>query len=136
MMDDEGLVVGLEHIPELFLKGTENISKMHQDLIKQGKIILKEGDGRKGMEEYSPFDCIHVGAACEKVPKPLIDQLKPGGRMMIPVGKYNQFIYLIDKDEKGNITSDVVLSVRFVPLTDKEKQLAKAESNIYGFWDL
>jgi protein-L-isoaspartate(D-aspartate) O-methyltransferase len=136
MMDDQGTVVGIEHIPELYKKGVENISKSHQKLIDGGKIILKEGDGRKGVEEFSPYNCIHVGAASEKVPKALVDQLKPGGRMMIPIGKYYQFIYLIDKDEEGKITKEPVLTVRYVPLTDKEMQLARAETNINGFYDL
>lgn len=134
MMDDKGIVVGIEHIGQLYQRGLENLSKSHSDLIKEGKIILKEGDGRKGCPEYGPFNCIHVGAAAEKIPKDLIDQLAPGGRMMIPVGKYYQYIYLIDKDLEGNISKDAVSSVRFVPLTDKEKQLANAESNIFGFY--
>ena len=134
MMEDKGTVVGIEHIGELYKKGIENISKSHSDLIKEGKIILKEGDGRKGFSEYAPYNCIHVGAAAESVPKDLVDQLAPGGRMMIPVGKYYQYIYLIDKDANGNITKDAVSSVRFVPLTDKEKQLANSDSNIFGLY--
>lgn len=133
MMDDKGTVVGIEHIPELYQKGIDNISKSHSNLIKEGRIVLKEGDGRKGSIEHAPFNCIHVGAAAENVPKDLIEQLAPGGRMMIPVGKYYQYIYLIDKDMNGKVTKDAVSSVRFVPLTDKEKQLANAESNIFGF---
>jgi protein-L-isoaspartate(D-aspartate) O-methyltransferase len=136
MMEDQGIVVGVEHIPELYKKGFENLSKSYSNLLKEGKIILKEADGRLGSEENAPYDCIHVGAACEKVPKSLVDQLKPGGRIMIPVGKYYQFIWLVDKDEKGNLTKDAVLSVRYIPLTDKEKQLAKSETNVFGFWDL
>ncbi len=133
MMNDEGTVVGIEHISELYKKGVENVSKSHKKLIEEGKIILKEGDGRLGYKENSPYNCIHVGAASEQVPKDLIDQLQPGGRLVIPVGKYYQFIYLIDKDLNGNVTKDAVLTVRYVPLTDKEKQLANANSNIFGF---
>jgi protein-L-isoaspartate(D-aspartate) O-methyltransferase len=136
MMEDKGTVVGIEHIPELYKKGVENVSKSHKNLVDEGKIILKEGDGREGVIDYAPYNCIHVGAASEKVPKALVDQLKPGGRLMIPVGKYYQFIYLIDKDEEGKITKEPVLTVRFVPLTDKEMQLARAETNIYGFYEL
>jgi len=135
MMDDQGIVVGVDHIPDLHKRSVENVSKNHKNLIDEAKLFLKEGDGRKGCEEYSPFDCIHVGAASERVPKALVDQLKPGGRLMIPVGKYDQYIYLIDKDEKGNVSKEPVLTVRFVPLTDKEKQLANQRTNIYGFWD-
>jgi protein-L-isoaspartate(D-aspartate) O-methyltransferase len=136
MMDDEGTVLGIEHIPDLYKKGIENVSKSNKKLLEDGKIILKEGDGREGVTDYAPYNCIHVGAASEKVPKALVDQLKPGGRLMIPVGKYNQFIYLIDKDAEGKITKEAVLTVRFVPLTDKEMQLARSETNIYGFYEL
>jgi protein-L-isoaspartate(D-aspartate) O-methyltransferase len=62
MMDDLGTVVGIEHIPELYIKGLKNIGKSNQSLIDLKKIILLEGDGRKGAEEYGPYDCIHVGA--------------------------------------------------------------------------
>lgn len=132
-MDEDGIVVGVEHIPELYKKGIENVSRSHSNLINQNKIILKEGDGRKGCEEYAPYDAIHVGAASERVPRALVDQLKPGGRLMIPIGKIDQYIYLIDKDLQGKIKSEPVLTVRYVPLTDKEKQLAASETNIFGF---
>jgi protein-L-isoaspartate(D-aspartate) O-methyltransferase len=132
MMDDQGLVIGVEHISELYTKGKENISKSHLNLINEGKIILKESDGRLGYEEFAPYDAIHVGAATEKVPKALLDQLKPGGRLMIPVGELFQYIYLIDKDMNGNIKKEPMLSVRYVPLTDKEKQLAHPDTNIFG----
>jgi protein-L-isoaspartate(D-aspartate) O-methyltransferase len=134
MMEDQGTVVGIEHIPELYKKGIDNISKSHSNIIKEGKIILKEGDGRKGFLELAPYNCIHVGAAADKVPKDLVEQLAPGGRMMIPVGKSYQFIYIIDKDINGNVTAEPTLSVRFIPLTDKEKQLANSEYNIFGYF--
>ena len=69
MMDDQGIVVGVEHIPDLHKRSVENVSKNHKNLIDESKLVLKEGDGRNGCEEYSPFDCIHVGAASERVPK-------------------------------------------------------------------
>jgi protein-L-isoaspartate(D-aspartate) O-methyltransferase len=62
MMNDEGLVVGIEHIPQLYKFGLENISKSHYELIKNKNIILVEGDGRKGYAAEAPYDCIHVGA--------------------------------------------------------------------------
>lgn len=125
MMDDEGLVVGIEHIPQLYELGVKNISKNHSNLIKDKKIILLESDGRLGALDYAPYNCIHVGAAAETIPEDLVKQLAPGGRMMIPVGKQNddQYIYLIDKDSNSNVTSQAVLGVRYVPLTSKEKQL-------------
>ena len=66
---------------------------------------------------------IHVGAAADKIPQDLIDQLDKGGRMFIPVGTWDQWIKVIDKDNQGNIKEKKVMGVRYVPLTDKEKQL-------------
>lgn len=123
MMNDQGLVVGIEHIKEISEKSIKNISKNHKNLLDENKIIIVNDDGIKGCSEYAFYDCIHVGAAAEKVPKALLDQLANGGRMVVPVGKYYQFIYVIDKDLKGNITSSPELTVRYVPLTSKEKQL-------------
>ena len=61
-MNDEGLVLGVEHITDLYNLGIYNISKSHSDLIKQNKIILLNQDGRQGEEYYKPYNCIHVGA--------------------------------------------------------------------------
>jgi protein-L-isoaspartate(D-aspartate) O-methyltransferase len=49
-------------------------------------MVVVEGDGRKGLLEHAPYDCIHVGAAAPEIPQALLDQLKNGGRMLIPVG--------------------------------------------------
>ena len=82
-------------------------------------VFVKVGDGYRGWPEAAPFDIILVTAAPEKVPPPLIDQLKPGGRMVIPVGAISdvQSLQLIQKDAAGRIESRNVLPVRFVPLT-------------------
>ena len=125
MINDTGVVVGVEHIDQLYNKSIENISKHHSNLLKEKKIILLNKDGRIGLKEYAPFKVIHVGAAAEKIPQALIDQLDKNGRMFIPVGgQYEgQWIYLVDKDEKGNISKQKLFSVSYVPLTDKESQL-------------
>ncbi len=62
MMNDQGLVIGIEHIPELYEKSIKNISKNHKNLLDEKKIVLVNGDGRKGYKEYAPYNCIHVGA--------------------------------------------------------------------------
>jgi protein-L-isoaspartate(D-aspartate) O-methyltransferase len=124
MMDDKGIVVGIEHIPELYEIGYKNISRSHSNLIEEQKIILLEGDGRLGCPEYGPFNCIHVGAAADKIPDAFVHQLAKGGRLVIPAGPPgNQYTYVIDKDMEGNITWANVLSVNYVPLTSKEMQL-------------
>jgi protein-L-isoaspartate(D-aspartate) O-methyltransferase len=77
------------------------------------------GDGYAGWPEQAPFDAMMVTAAAPEVPQPLIDQLKPGGRLVIPVGDPArlQTLYLITKDARGAVAKRKVLDVRFVPLT-------------------
>ena len=82
-------------------------------------ITLRTGDGYLGWPEHAPFDAIIVTAAADNIPPPLVDQLKPGGRMMIPVespGGFQELI-LVEKGENGSTTERSVLPVRFVPLT-------------------
>ncbi len=79
------------------------------------------GDGYYGWEEHGPYDGIIVTAAASHVPPPLLRQLKPGGRIVIPVGSrfLTQQLLLVEKDAEGKITTHQVLPVRFVPLTGK-----------------
>ncbi len=79
------------------------------------------GDGYYGWEQYAPFDGIVVTAAASHIPPPLIQQLKPGGRMVIPVGGRFQVqqLMLIEKDHKGKLKTRQILPVRFVPFTGK-----------------
>jgi protein-L-isoaspartate(D-aspartate) O-methyltransferase len=79
-------------------------------------VHIKAGDGYKGWPEEAPFDAIIVTCAPEKVPQPLIDQLKDGGRMVIPVGeRFAQQLYLLEK-KNGQLKESVTLPVRFVPM--------------------
>jgi protein-L-isoaspartate(D-aspartate) O-methyltransferase len=77
------------------------------------------GDGYYGVEDAAPFDAIVVTAAASQVPAPLIEQLKPGGRMVIPVGSSFalQHLMLVQKDAEGGIHTRQTLPVTFVPLT-------------------
>ena len=86
---------------------------------------MKNCDGRYGCKELGPYQLIHVGAAAEKVPKILVDQLDCGGRMFIPIGLNpdDQWIYVVDKDFNGKISIKKTISVCYVLLTSKEKQL-------------
>ena len=83
-----------------------------------GNIEVKIGDGYKGWPERAPFDGIVVTAAAPKVPQALVDQLKPGGRMVIPVGGSGeiQYLKLLEKRADGGVSEKRVLPVRFVPL--------------------
>jgi len=80
---------------------------------------VRHGDGYKGWPEHGPFDSIVVTAGASHIPQPLVDQLKPGGRMVIPVGAASmaQNLTLVEKDERGNAHTRTLLPVRFVPLT-------------------
>jgi len=86
-----------------------------------GNVVARTGDGYQGWTEHAPFDAITVTAAPREVPQPLIDQLKPGGRLVVPVGGQagGQSLLLIEKQPDGKITRRNILAVRFVPLTDK-----------------
>jgi protein-L-isoaspartate(D-aspartate) O-methyltransferase len=79
-------------------------------------VHVKVGDGYKGWPEEAPFDAIIVTCAPEKVPQPLVDQLKDGGRMVIPVGeRFAQQLYLLEK-KNGQLKESATLPVRFVPM--------------------
>ncbi len=82
---------------------------------------VRVGDGYYGWEEHAPFDAIVVTAAASHIPPPLIAQLKPGGRMMIPVGSrfLIQQLLLVEKGKTGKLTTHQILPVAFVPLTGK-----------------
>ena len=86
-------------------------------------VHIKVGDGYKGWPEEAPFDAIIVTCAPEKVPQPLVDQLKDGGRMVIPVGeRFAQQLFLLEK-KNGQLKESVTLPVRFVPmLREAEKK--------------
>lgn len=82
-------------------------------------VTVKVGDGYAGWPEHAPFDAIVVTAAPEQVPQPLLDQLKAGGRLVVPVGEQgaSQSLQVIEKDNTGKLTTVDVLPVMFVPFT-------------------
>jgi protein-L-isoaspartate(D-aspartate) O-methyltransferase len=86
-------------------------------------IAFRTGDGALGWPERAPFDAIMVTAAAPEVPTPLLEQLCPGGRMIIPVGWPHgiQKLVLIEKSQDGAMSRSVVLQVAFVPLTHPAK---------------
>lgn len=75
----------------------------HSSTLESGDIQIITGDGRKGYASAGPYDVIHVGAAAPKKPVELIEQLKNGGRMFVPVGTYSQDVWLYDKGEDGKV---------------------------------
>lgn len=79
------------------------------------------GDGYLGWPEAAPFDAIIVTAAPDHIPPALVDQLKPGGRLVIPVGTLSQELLVVRKAADGSTLNETIVPVRFVPLT-REKQ--------------
>jgi protein-L-isoaspartate(D-aspartate) O-methyltransferase len=69
------------------------------------------GDGYAGWPQHAPFDAIHVGAAAPAVPQALLEQLAPGGRLVIPVGKHSQELMQYDKDAGGHVKSKALYGV-------------------------
>ena len=82
-------------------------------------VHVKAGNGYEGWPEHAPYDRVMVTAAPEQVPQPLVDQLREGGLMAIPVGRYDQELRILRKTASGLETLDT-LPVRFVPMVDKE----------------
>ena len=111
-------VYTIEIVEPLGIQATDRLKRLGYD-----NVMVKIGDGYHGWPEHAPFDAIIVTAAVEEVPQPLIDQLKEGGRMVIPVGPIPDYrmLQLITK-KKGKLIVKNKLPVRFVPFTrDKNK---------------
>lgn len=104
-------VYAIDIVPELVRKARQNMEQLDFD-----NYEFKCANGRKGWQEKAPFDRILVAAASKDYPDKLIDQLKIGGKMIIPYGKgLSQNLILLTKTESG-ISKERILSVRFVPL--------------------
>jgi protein-L-isoaspartate(D-aspartate) O-methyltransferase len=111
-----GTVYTIEIAEPLGREAAERLSRLGYR-----NVVTRIGDGYQGWPGEAPFDSIMVTAAPREVPQPLIDQLKPGGRLVVPVGGQaaGQSLLLVEKQPDGSVTRRNVLAVRFVPLTDK-----------------
>ncbi|KAG0578065.1 hypothetical protein M758_5G196400 [Ceratodon purpureus] len=117
MVGETGRTVGVERIPELVKRSIDAIKQTPAGhLMDKGRIVVHVADGKLGNEEGAPYDCIHVGAAAAELPEALVQQLKPGGRMVIPVGTDNQDLVIIDKLLDGTVKKTIEIGVRYVPL--------------------
>ncbi len=107
-------VYSVEIVPPL-----AHLAKARLEHLGYDNVTTRLGDGYYGWEEHAPFDSIVVTAAASHVPPPLVKQLRPGGRMIIPVGGrfMTQQLLLIEKTEQGEVRSYQIAAVRFVPLT-------------------
>jgi len=109
-----GSVYSIEIIDPLGKEASERLQSLGYR-----NVETRVGDGYYGWPEAAPFDAIMVTAAASHVPPPLIKQLKPGGRMVIPLGTQfmTQYLMLVEKQMDGTLTTRQILPVRFVPLT-------------------
>ena len=88
-------------------------------------VTVRSGDGYRGWPEHAPFDVIVVAASPRQIPQPLLDQLAPGGRLVIPVGGYPQDLTLVEKQKDGTIRQRTVAPVLFVPMTGEAESAGK-----------
>lgn len=105
-------VYTIEIVDELAKTAKERLARLSHN-----NVSVRSGDGYAGWTEQAPFDSIIVTAAPESIPPKLIEQLKPGGRLIAPVGKDLQDLILVTKNADGSITRRTVMAVRFVPMT-------------------
>lgn len=82
-------------------------------------IVVRCGDGYQGWSEQAPFDLIIVAAAPDHIPKPLVEQLKPGGCLVIPIGRHHQVLRVVEKDTDGTTHLRDIVPVAFVPMTGR-----------------
>ncbi len=108
-------VYSIEIIPELAERADKDLKRLGYH------VMIKAGDGYRGWPEHAPFDRIIVTCAPDHVPEPLINQLKDGGKMIIPVGTSYEQLYLLEK-RGGQMRQQAILPVRFVPMTGEAQE--------------
>jgi protein-L-isoaspartate(D-aspartate) O-methyltransferase len=118
-------VYSMEIIHELNGEARERLARLHYD-----NIETRNGNGYEGWPEHAPYDGIIVTAAAPYIPQTLVEQLKPGGRMVIPVGQayFHQELMLLEKLEDGETKTTSILGVAFVPLVDKKVEARNAQT--------
>ena len=105
-------VYSIEIVPQLARSSAQRLKELGYD-----NVEVRQGDGNRGWPEHAPYDLIIVTAAPAEIPPALLDQLKPGGRMVIPTGPSgNQHLRLVEKDRRGRYHVRSVLPVSFVPM--------------------
>jgi len=112
----KGKVIAIERIPELCRFGEKNVAKY-----KFKNVTFICDDGTKGYKKYAPYDKIIVAAAAENgIPDELLQQLKVGGRLVIPVGQYEQEMVVVDKISEDEYKEKRIPGFQFVPLVPKK----------------
>jgi protein-L-isoaspartate(D-aspartate) O-methyltransferase len=105
-------VYTIEIVPQLGARARDTLARLGY-----GNVHVRVGDGYRGWPEAAPFDGILVAAAPHEAPPPLVAQLKPGGRLVLPVGGFDQDLIVLTKRPDGSVKQEKVLPVRFVPMT-------------------
>lgn len=108
-------VFSIEIIPELGEEAADRLRELGYE-----QVTPRIGDGWAGWPEEAPFDAIVVAAAPADVPPALVEQLAPGGRLVLPLGDVYQDLILVEKDESGEVSQRNIAPVRFVPMTGGE----------------
>jgi protein-L-isoaspartate(D-aspartate) O-methyltransferase len=114
-----GQVFSIEIVDDLGRQARQTLERLGYR-----NVHVRIGDGYKGWPEQAPFDAIVLTAAPQRIPQPLLDQLKPGGRMVLPVGRFWQDLLLVTKHADGSIEQRKVLPVRFVEMTGEVRDRA------------
>jgi protein-L-isoaspartate(D-aspartate) O-methyltransferase len=109
-------VYTIEIIPELTERARATLGQLGYT-----NVHFRTGDGYQGWPQAAPFDAIIVTAAPDHVPQPLVEQLKPGGRLILPVGRFEQELVVVEKTISGT-TRRSTIAVRFVPMTGRAQQ--------------
>jgi protein-L-isoaspartate(D-aspartate) O-methyltransferase len=110
-------VFSIEIIEPLSLEAARTL-----DRLGIGNVKTRIGDGYAGWPEHAPYDAIIVTAAPEHIPAQLVEQLRPGGRLVIPVGGLDQDLRVVEKKPDGTAISTAIIPVRFVPLTRERRK--------------
>ncbi|HEC57458.1 MAG TPA: protein-L-isoaspartate(D-aspartate) O-methyltransferase [Candidatus Syntrophoarchaeum butanivorans] len=113
LVGKDGEIYTIERFERLAEFARENLKRAGYENVK-----IFVGDGSLGLPEFAPYDRINVTCAAPSIPPPLLDQLRVGGRMVIPIGRYMQELYLVEKREDG-IHREIKGDVVFVPLIGK-----------------
>lgn len=109
-----GKVVAVERIPELKEFGEKNVKKYN--FVDSGVVTCRVGDGAAGVSEFAPYQRIVVAAAIPKIPPALLDELAPGGRLVVPVGNaWTQDIVVLNKSGRGDYDEERHPGFMFVP---------------------
>ena len=111
-------VYSVEIIPELAAQAEARLKRLGY------AVRVKVGDGNFGWPQEAPFDAILVTAAAKRIPPKLVEQLKPGGRMILPVGpeSWAEELVLVVKDAQGKVSQHSLMAVRFVPLVGGDQK--------------